>query len=186
LHEQLSLSSGTGGTCLVHRRSDWSCRHCNCPAGLLAAHPVRWAHKLDAFARDPLCGRRCGGGNASPELHVQGRTSRRKCSAVHRGEWPFQRTLELDLAESADCTPGLDDRDRLTAAEARLPRRSTRGHCLVLRIRLAPSRHRGSWGPSLVGPDRRAEASRVASDRQLLPKRPDASGKAPAMPMPMT
>src|SRR6266508_1357346 len=64
--------------------------------------------------------------------------------------WPFQQSLELDLAESADCNPGLDDRDRLAEAQARLPRRSSRRDGLALRFRLAPSRHRGSWGTSLV------------------------------------
>jgi hypothetical protein len=39
---------------------------------------------------------------------------------------------------------------------------------VALRIRLAPSRHRGSWGTSLVEPDRcRAEVSWFGSDRQL-------------------
>jgi hypothetical protein len=150
LHARLSLSSGTSGTCLVHRRSDWPCGSCNCPAGLLATHPVRWAHKLDSFARDPLLGRHCSGGNASPEFHLSGRTSRPKFSAVHRGEWPFQRSLELDLAEGADCNPGLDDRNRFAAAQACLPSRSSRRYRLAVRIRLAPSRHRSSWGTSLV------------------------------------
>jgi hypothetical protein len=45
---------------------------------------------------------------------------------------------------------GLDDRDCLTAAQACLPRRSSRRCGLALRFRLAPSRHRGSWGTSLV------------------------------------
>jgi len=151
LHARLSLSSGTCGTCVVHRSSDWSCGRCNCPAGLLATRPVRWVNKLDTFARDPLLGRHSGGGNASPEFHLQRGTSRPKCSGVHRvREWPFQRSLELDLAESADCNPGLADRDRLTAAQAGLPSRSSRRHGLALRFRLAPSRHRGSWGTSLV------------------------------------
>jgi hypothetical protein len=39
----------------------------------------------------------------------------------------------------------------LRPPQAGLPRRSARRYCVALRIRLAPSRHRGSWGPSLVG-----------------------------------
>src|SRR5438093_379829 len=142
--------AGTSGTCLVHRRPDWPCGSCDCPAGLLATHPARWARKLDSCARDPLLGRHCSGGNASPEFHLSGRTSRPKLSAVHRGEWPFQRSLELDLAEGTDCNPGLDDRNRFTAAQACLPSGSSRRYRLAVRIQLAPSRYRSSWGTSLV------------------------------------
>jgi len=152
LHEQLSLFSGTSGTCLVRRRSDWSCGHCNCPAGLLATHPVRWAYILDTSLVILFSGGVAVGATRLPSFTCKVGHLDQKFSAVHRGEWPFQRALELDLAEGADRNPGLDDRDRFTAAQARLPRRSTRGYCLALRIRLAPSRHRGSWGPSLGEP----------------------------------
>jgi len=163
----------TSGAFLVASWDDLVCTHdCPFPPGLAAlvwfiAAPIGLAGlaiarrvslrptqsdgpTLDSFARDPLLGRHCSGGNASPEFHLSGRTSRPKFSAVHRGEWPFQRSLELDLAEGTDCNPGLDDRNRFTAAQACLPSRSSRRHRLAVRIRLAPSRYRSSWGTSLV------------------------------------